>query len=206
MLIKLLRITFFSILALLLLALFGIWFFGAQILAYYKPKLEKAISDQTGFSVTFDSGSLKLYPYLGVTLKNGKASSVAGCTPWEVAEASLRVEIRPLLHRRIDIRRIDIQGVQGSLRIAAGQVSLSDANGKACVAAQAPVSVASPQSVSTPSPSVQITRLLGYPISINLDLLQLRAVNLHFFDAQKEHDLIIDNAEAVVHADEDGKG
>jgi hypothetical protein len=157
-----------------------------RVLALFKPHVERALSAATGYQITFASASFKLLPFLGVQLEDGIATSIAGCSTWRLGSVSVRVELLPLLQRRLDIRRVEVETLDGALGITDGRASLVTEAGERC---EVPSGTASP-SPATAIPSTSLS------VSTNLDDLRVISGRLTIFGAQTRHTVAVDDLRA----------
>jgi hypothetical protein len=160
--------------------------FRGKLLALIKPHVERALSAATGYQITFASASFKLLPFLGVKLEDGIATSIAGCSTWRLGSVSVRVELLPLLQRRLDIRRVEVETLDGALGITDGRASLVTEAGERC---EVPSGTAAP-SPDAPIPSTSLT------VSTNLDDLRVISGRLTIFGAQTRHTVAVDDLRA----------
>lgn len=179
------------------------WVFSDKLLAHFKPKIEQKISDTTGFNVAFRSASLKLYPYLGFTLEGGQATSVSSCSPWKINTASLKIDLIPIFFRRVEIKQIDLEGLEGTLKIDQGRPVLSDNAGNACTENKESL-VAAPQIASTPPVGTTAKRSPVMPVDLALEDLKIADVRIQLYVEDKPHDLVLQNLQTALVRDEKG--
>ncbi len=160
--------------------------FRGRLLALLRPHLERALSDATGYQITFAAASFKLLPFLGVRLEDGIATSSAGCSTWRLGSVSVRVELLPLLQKRLEIRRVEVEALDGALGIKDGSASLVTESGERC---DVPSGGAAPsQAAAMPSTSLSI--------STSLDDLRVISGRLTLFGAQERHTIVVDDLRA----------
>ena len=160
--------------------------FRGRLLALLKPHLERALSDTTGYQITFASASFKLVPFLGVRLEDGIATSTAGCSAWRLGRVSVRVELLPLLQKRLAVRRVEVEALDGGLGIKDGSAFLVTDAGERC---DVPSGSAAPSSTAA-MPSTSLS------VSASLDDLRLISSTLTLFGAQARHTVAVDDLRA----------
>ncbi|MET0292923.1 MAG: AsmA family protein [Steroidobacteraceae bacterium] len=115
---KLVGVVLGGLIALLALAAIGIWLFVDP--NDYKDRIAAAVRDSTGreLELTGDIG-LTIFPWVGLTLGPATLGNPPGfgTEPFAVVQkASLRVKLLPLLSSRLEIGRIEIDGLDLRLR------------------------------------------------------------------------------------------
>ncbi len=182
---KLRRLLISALLIVVLALALGVTFRG-KLLALLKAHFERALSDATGYQITFASASLKLLPFIGVRLEDGIATSIAGCSTWRLGSVSVRVELLPLLQKRLEIRRVEVEALDGALGINEGSASLVTEAGERC-------DVPSGSAASSPAAAIPSTSL---SVSTNLDDLRLLSGHLTLFGAHARHTVEVDDLRA----------
>ncbi len=202
-LIKLILVTFVLPFSLFIL---GSWFYAGSVVAYYKPNIEKVLSDKTGYTITFDSASVKFYPYIGIKLTGLSADSSAGCAPWQVEQTSIKIALRPLLNRRIDILRIDFSGIEGALRLTGEGVVTTNREGKICGLNAVANQSKNADSMPSRAPVENTTQSVheDFPINLSLDKVTIEQVKLNIFREKQKYLFLIDQAQAAVQLNDQG--
>ncbi len=175
------------------------WRYGDSIVSYFKPTIERLASEATGLSVSFSSGSVKLFPYIRVVLREGSLISPQGCSPWSVQEASFRIRILPLLQRQLDVASVKIAGVRGTFAMSRGALSLASSSGSPCEA-RGSSQGASPAQGKPPAGATTS----GMPLGVNIEKLLLTSSDLTIFGFAESHSLRLDEVSASVRADAGG--
>jgi hypothetical protein len=157
-----------------------------RLIALLVPHIERALSDATGYQITFASGSFRLVPFIGVRLENGIATSTAGCSSWRLGRVSVRVELLPLLQRRLEVRRVEVEALDGALGFKDGSAFLVTQSGGHC-------GVSSSSAASSPPAAIPSTRL---SVSTSLDHLSLISGRLALFAGQARHAVAVDDLRA----------
>ncbi len=165
------------------LALAAAFVYRGRLVELLKPAFERALSDATGYQVSFKSASFKVVPFLGLRLEDGEATSPAGCSPWRLKRAAIRIAILPLLERRIEASKIELEGLEGTLKVEDGAVFRVQTTGERC---ESPLS-AQPSGESRAAPSEKI------PVAVSLDALSLASSTLTVFGAQETHQLSVES-------------
>lgn len=160
--------------------------FRGRFLALLKPHLERALSDATGYQLTFASASLKLVPFIGVRLEDGIATSTAGCSSWRLGHVSVRVELLPLLQKRLEVRRVEVEALDGALAIKDGSAFLVTDAGERCDI---------PSASAAPSPAAAMPST-SLAVSTSLDDLRVISSRLTLFGAQARHTVAVDDLRA----------
>jgi hypothetical protein len=182
---KLRRLLISTLLVVGLSLVLGIAFQG-RLLTLIKPHLERALSDATGYQITFASASFRLMPFIGVRLKDGVATSIAGCSTWRLGRVYVRVELLPLLQKRLEVRRVEVEALDGALGIKDGSAFLVTESGGRCDV---------PSASAAPSPAAAIPSK-RFSVSTSLDDLRLISGRLTLFRAQARHTVAVDELRA----------
>lgn len=80
----------------------------------YKGKIVTSVHDQTGRDLAIGDMKLSVFPWLGLNVKGVVVGNAKGFGPEpfaQVAEADVRVRLLPLLHRRVEIGRVVLDGL-----------------------------------------------------------------------------------------------
>lgn len=157
-----------------------------RLLALIKPHLERALSDATGYQVTFASASFRLVPFIGVRLEDGIATSTAGCSAWKLGHLSVRIELLPLLQKRLEVRRVEVDALDGALGIKDGNAFLVTESGERCEI---------PSGGAAPSPAAAMPST-SLSVSTSLDDLSIISSGLTLFGAQARHTISVDDLRA----------
>lgn len=195
------RKVFCSTILVGVILILGCWFGSAELITYFKPKIERLLSEKIGYTVSFESGAVKLYPFLGITLKEMTAQSTQGCAPWSAAEMSFKLEIVPLIKRQFDVRRVDIEGIDGTIGWVDGQLVQSDATGARCMPQTAVQEAPAPAPATVTNPAKSRREL---PVSITLEEFQITGAALRIHGAEKTHELRIERAQASLQINRGG--
>lgn len=84
----------------------------------FRPEIEAAVEDATGRELTIDGDlELSVFPWIGIVLGRTELSDVSGDEPMlAVDEVQLKLELLPLLSKRIEAERIVLAGLDLNLR------------------------------------------------------------------------------------------
>lgn len=185
---RLLRNAAWVCLALLVIAAV----FRGRLIAALQPLIERELSRATGFTVSFESANLKIVPYLGVRFTGGRAVSPDGCSTWSIGSVSARVRLRPLLHRSVEVRKLEVDQLVGRFGVEEGKVILVSDAGEPC---KAPAAAA--QAMPTrAAPSFEE----DLNLSLELDVFQVRGAQaaVHYYG--EEHSVKLDELQATLTA------
>jgi AsmA protein len=138
---KILGFAVGGLIALLVLALLAVWLFVDP--NNYKDRIAAAVKDSTGRSLSLP-GKLKLSVFPWISLQTGEASlgnpAGFGDEPFlTLKRASLSVKLLPLLHKQLEVGRIEIDGLDLRLKQnAAGKGNWEDWGSKASTEPEKP--------------------------------------------------------------------
>lgn len=172
---------------LILGSVLGVGFiFRGRIIALLKPELERALSEATGYQVTFAAASFKVVPFIGLRLEDGNAISPEGCSAWRLGRVSVRVDLLPLLKKRLEIHRVQIEALDGALGLKDGSTFLVTDSGQRCI----------PSTRSEPSSPSDTIPPKDFSVSTRLDDIQILSGRLTIFGAEAPHALLVDELRA----------
>lgn len=166
---------------LLVIVLFGAaggtpgYFYLQKLFRELNPRLEQALSTALGVPVDIGKSSLDFDHSLGIAVHEVQIARDGGCAPpLKIREVTLRADIWELLHKRVVITQLNVDGLRVQLEILAnGQVRFRSEASTECVPTQvvpanfAPVS----SSPTTADESVPVN-------------LQFKAIGIHDLDAE----------------------
>ncbi|HXC57920.1 MAG TPA: AsmA family protein [Steroidobacteraceae bacterium] len=115
---KILGFAIGGLIALLVLALLAVWLFVDP--NDYKDRISAAVKDSTGRSLSLP-GKLKLSVFPWISLETGEASlgnpAGFGDEPFlTLKRSSMSVKLMPLLHKQLEVGRIEIDGLDLKLK------------------------------------------------------------------------------------------
>lgn len=167
--------------------------FRGRLIALLKPLIERALSDASGYSISFESASLKVVPYLGVRLTGGRAISPHGCSSWSIGMVSAKVQLRPFLDRKIEVRRLDIDELHGQLGLQQGRAHLVNDAGEQCNGHP----VGAPDTAAKlPPASLQADEA----VSVLLDDIRVNSADLILHYDGEQHTIGLDKLQASLSA------
>lgn len=166
--------------------------FRGRLISALQPLIERELSRATGFSVSFDSANLKIVPYLGVRFTGGRAVSADGCSAWSIGSVSARVQLRPLLDRNVEVRKLEVDQLVGSFGVEEGKLILVNDTGAPC---RAPAAAAQP----TPSKSAHPLED-ELDLSLELDVVQVSGARVTVNYYGEQHSVQLDDLQATLTA------
>ncbi|MFO1426391.1 MAG: AsmA family protein [Steroidobacteraceae bacterium] len=116
---RILALVLGAVVAVLALALLAIWLFVDP--NDYKDRIAQGVRSATGRELTIDGRiGLSVFPWLALTVERarlGNPPGFEGSEPFAAVErAALRVRVLPLLHRELQVGRVELDGLDLRLR------------------------------------------------------------------------------------------
>lgn len=164
----------------------------------YKGRIETAIHDKTGLYLNI-GGDIKwtLFPSIGLSVSSINVKDQQKQPLATFQQAQLSLKLLPLIFKKVEMNKVVVNGVElNIIKMANGRFNWQQ---PPAAATQAP-SVKPMQKASakvsdktTRSPLPESTKK-GSSLSLNVQKIELKKINLHYQDKMSHQDLYVHNA------------